>query len=144
MRVCCRRLETAHVNRSFCSEARSTAFAALLFCRQKSRRAVVFAGVYTIYMNWRLQFDGFCVKMYLWKKRLFHHGVLWLCILARLIFLQKFRKSRRQRQASCGCEKIRQKFAPAGKPGILYTRAEEEKFPQYIRRIRRRNSFLCF
>ena len=108
------------------------------------RRAVVFAGVYTIYMNWRLQFDGFCVKMYLWKKRLFHHGVLWLCILARLIFLQKFRKSRRQRQASCGCEKIRQKFAPAGKPGILYTRAEEEKFPQYIRRIRRRkNSFLC-
>ena len=39
-----------------------------------------------------------------------------------LFFLQKFRKSRRQRQTSRGCKKIRQKFAPAGKSGIIYTR----------------------
>ena len=37
-------------------------------------------------------------------------------------FLQKFRKSLRQCPTSCGCKKIRQKFAPAGKSGILYTR----------------------
>lgn len=40
MRVCCRRLETAPVNRSFCSEARSTAKAVLLFFA--CRRAIVF------------------------------------------------------------------------------------------------------
>ena len=43
----------------------------------------------------------------------------------------------------CFAEKIRQKFAYAGKSGIIYTRDEEKAFPQYIRRIRRRNSFLC-
>jgi len=42
-------------------------------------------------------------------------------------------------------KKIRQKFALAEKSGIIYTRDEEEEFPQYIRRIRRRvRSFLCF
>ena len=40
--------------------------------------------------------------------------------------------------------KSRQKFAYAGKSGIIYTRDEEEKSSRYIRRIRRRNSFLCF
>ena len=43
-----------------------------------------------------------------------------------LFFLQNFRKSHRQRPTSRGCEKIRQKFAPNGKSGILYTRDEEE------------------
>ena len=38
----------------------------------------------------------------------------------------------------CFAEKIRQKFAYAGKSGIIYTRDEEKAFPQYIRRIRRR------
>ena len=37
-----------------------------------------------------------------------------------------------------------QKFAYAGKSGIIYTRDAEEKSSQCIRRIRRRNSFLCF
>ena len=44
-----------------------------------------------------------------------------------LFFLQNFRKSHRQRPTSRGCEKIRQKFAPNGKSGILYTRDEERK-----------------
>ena len=48
MRVCCRRLETAPVNRSFCSEARSTAKVVLLFFA--GRRAVVFADAYTVCM----------------------------------------------------------------------------------------------
>ena len=80
------------------------------------------------------------------ERRSFFHGASSGCAsLHGLFFLQKFRKSLRQCPTSCGCKKIRQKFAPAGKSDILYTRAEEEEFPQCIRRIRRRvRSFLCF
>ena len=57
------------------------------------------------------------------ERRSFFHGASSGCAsLHGLFFLQKFRKSRRQRQTSRGCKKIRQKFAPAGKSGIIYTR----------------------
>lgn len=63
------------------------------------------------------------VLHFICERRSFFHGASSGCAsLHGLFFLQKFRKSRRQRQTSRGCKKIRQKFAPAGKSGIIYTR----------------------
>lgn len=63
------------------------------------------------------------------EEEAFPLNVLWLCMLCTAYFFAKIQpaKNRRQYTVSRGCEKIRQKFAPNGKSGILYTRDEERK-----------------
>ena len=58
------------------------------------------------------------------EEEVFPLNVLWLCMLCTAYFFAKIQpaKNRRQYTVSRGCEKIRQKFAPNGKSGILYTR----------------------
>ena len=97
-----------------------------------------------------LQFDTFCVILYLWKKRLFPRDVPWLCKAC---------------TASFFCKNCRQKFSQQykipGHPSAVHRRqknpikictsqkiwytiyvSEKDSSFRYVRRIRRRNSFL--
>ena len=100
---------------------------------------------YTVYVIYILQFDIFCAILYLWKKRLFYFLSSGCASLHGLFFLQKFRKSHRQRPTSRGCEKSDKNLHLPENMVYYIQELRKEKFPQYIRRICRRvRSFLCF
>lgn len=98
----------------------------------------------------RLQFNIFCVKLYLWKKRLFPQGVPWLCKVCTASFFAKIAgknsasntNSRVITPPSITGKKNPIKICTSRKIWYTIYVSEKDSSFRYVRRIRRRNSFL--
>ena len=79
------------------------------------------------------------------EEEAFPLNVLWLCIIARLIFLQKFRKATGSARPLVAAKKSDKNLRTPENLVYYIQEMRKKHLLQYIRRIRRRiRSFLCF